>query len=82
MQLGVPILFFGEGEGELIVREEKIGFTCNSNDFTGLRNNILKFIKLNQKEYSGMTNRLLELHRDEYNLEKQLQKLFGNNFLK
>ncbi|QNM86277.1 glycosyltransferase family 4 protein [Polaribacter pectinis] len=82
MQLGVPILFFGEGEGELIVREEKIGFTCNSNDFKGLRNNILKYIKLNQKEYSGMTNRLLELHREEYNLEKQLQKLFGNNFLK
>lgn len=81
MQLGVPVLFLGEGEGVRIIEEGEIGFSCNSDDFKGLKKNILKYKNLNKEDYKNMSATSLSLHKRTYNLENQLNKLFDNNFI-
>ncbi|MEE9409068.1 MAG: glycosyltransferase family 4 protein [Polaribacter sp.] len=82
MQLGVPVLFFGEGEGVNIIEREGIGFTCNSGDFSNLKKSIISYIDLNKVDYKKLSKRSLSIHKHEYNLENQLNKLFENNFIK
>lgn len=79
MQLGVPILFYGEGEGQKIIEKEQIGLTCESNNIEQLKQIILEFKKL--EDYSGISNKMLILHKNKYNLATQLEKIFDNNFI-
>lgn len=77
MQLGVPILFLGEGEGQKLVKENDLGMYCNSNDFKKLEDTIKKFSLLSSKEYKSFSISLLGLHKKEFRLDYQLE-----NFIK
>lgn len=77
MQLGVPILFLGEGEGQKLVKENNLGMYCKSNDFKQLEDNIKKFTLLNNKDYKKFSISLLGLHEKEFRLDYQLE-----NFIK
>ena len=81
IQLGMPILFFGEGEGKTIIEENNLGITCNSNDFDSLRNKIIELNKSNGNLYIQMSKNCLDAHQNKYKLESQLEKIFKNNFL-
>jgi hypothetical protein len=74
MQLGVPILFLGEGEGELLVKENKLGMFCKSNDFRGLEKSIKKFTLLNASAYKELSENSLKAHKKEFRLDYQLNK--------
>ena len=81
IQLGMPILFFGEGEGKTIIEENNLGVTCNSSDFDSLRNKIIELNKSNGNLYIQMSKNCLDAHQNKYKLESQLEKIFKNNFL-
>ena len=74
MQLGVPVLFLGEGEGELLVKENNLGLFCKSNDFKKLEKVIKKFTLLDQSEYSALSYNSLKAHKKEFRLDYQLTK--------
>ena len=82
MQLGTPILFFGEGEGSDIVNKNNIGFSCNSNEMDNLREYIIEYKNMNQEVFTEMSKSLLLLHKENYHLKNQINNLFNNNFLK
>ena len=55
MQLGVPILFFGEGEGQKLVKDNGLGMYCKSNDFNCLEDNIKEFVFLRNNDYKEVS---------------------------
>ena len=77
MQLGVPILFFGEGEGQKLVKENSLGMYCKSNDFKKLEDNIKEFVLLGNKDYKEISSNLLYFHKKYFRLDYQLE-----NFIK
>lgn len=75
MQLGIPILYVGEGEAIDIVLKLRIGLVSSPNDYKELKENILS-IKDNKngllKEFS---ENCVRFHKDEYNLDYQMKKI-------
>ncbi|NUY80146.1 glycosyltransferase family 4 protein [Flavobacterium sp. MAH-1] len=75
--LGMPILYFGGGEGEDIVRENDLGWVASVENFEEL-NAVLKVISDNGKSgLSPMKLRVLETAKRRFNLDSQLQKLIS-----
>lgn len=77
MQLGIPILFFGEGEGSKIVMENNIGMSTNSDSMNDLKNMMLEFKEMVPYKFKKMSSNSLSLHHEKYHLEYQLK-----NFIK
>ncbi len=77
--LGMPILYFGGGEGEDIVRENDLGWVASVENF-GELNSVLKQISENGKSaLSPMKTRILETAKRNFNLDSQLQKLISES---
>ena len=74
MQLGVPIIFLGEGEGELLVKQNKLGMVSTTNDFDNLKEIIKSYGLLKKNEYCNLSKNSLESHEKEFRLDYQLDK--------
>tara|TARA_R110002051_G_scaffold317941_1_gene399659 strand:- start:1907 stop:3106 length:1200 start_codon:yes stop_codon:yes gene_type:complete len=82
IQLEVPILFSGEGDGAELIKEENIGLSSTPGDWTSI-NKMLKY-------YSEMTNDEIDvwkinqrkLQKNKFNYQKQFENLgfFLNQF--
>jgi glycosyltransferase involved in cell wall biosynthesis len=68
-RLGLPILYFSDGEGADLVKTHKLGLTVNSLDYTNLNTTITDLsthnIELPKK------SELLKISEQEFNLDKQ-----------
>ncbi|RZJ71977.1 glycosyltransferase family 4 protein [Flavobacterium sp.] len=75
--LGMPILYFGGGEGEDIVRENDLGWVASVENFEAL-NAVLKVISENGKPaLIPMKTRILETAKRNFNLDSQLRNLIS-----
>ncbi|MBD3581595.1 glycosyltransferase family 4 protein [Flavobacterium selenitireducens] len=75
--LGMPILYFGGGEGENIVREYDLGWVASVEDFREL-NSVLKAISDSGKSaLSPMKTTILETAKSNFNLDSQLKNLIS-----
>ena len=72
---GLPILFCGDGEGASFIKENNVGFTCTSGDYTSLTENIKRFKNLSKEEYEDMSARCIKVSKEKLNFEKQLDDL-------
>lgn len=77
IQLGMPILFCGEGEGASIVEKNNIGLTGQSNDYKRLIDNILCFKNLSEEEFLKLSKNCLKAHKEKYNLDVQMTKMLA-----
>ena len=72
-KLGLPILYFGGGEGEMIVRENKLGWIAEAGDYDNLNSTILKIEKndlnINFKE------KIKQTADANFDFEAQLERL-------
>lgn len=75
MQLRIPILYSGEGEGAVIIMHEEIGLCSHSNDFLSLTENIITFKNMSVNSYNRLTKNCFNSHLKKYNLEIELAKL-------
>jgi len=75
MQLGVPILFVGSGEGERIIKNSKCGLSSKPNDYEDLSLNISIFKKMKSEDYVTYSKNCINAHSTKYNLEYQLKNL-------
>lgn len=82
MQLKMPILFRGSGEGALIIKNESIGLNSASNDYNELINNIKLFSEMDDYTYNKFLQACEVAHNKKYNLEIEITKLrrFLSNF--
>jgi glycosyltransferase involved in cell wall biosynthesis len=73
--LGFPILYFGGGEGETIVLENKLGWVAEVGDYDAL-NKTLKDISATDKlELERLKKHVFETSKRQFNLNEQIQSL-------
>ena len=58
--LGFPILYFGGGEGEIIVKENNLGWVATVEDYNDLNNKLKLISKLNKSDLQSMKKRVFE----------------------
>jgi glycosyltransferase involved in cell wall biosynthesis len=79
--LGMPILYFGGGEGEDIVRENSLGWVASVEDFDEL-NAVLKVISQSGKSaLAQLKTSVLATAKREFNLDAQLRGLISKGVL-
>ena len=72
--LGYPILYFGGGEGEDIVRERNLGWVVEVADFSELNEQLIEIAKLDSDQIAEMKVKIAE-HSRAFDLEKQISDL-------
>jgi glycosyltransferase involved in cell wall biosynthesis len=77
--LGFPILYFGGGEGEHIVLENKMGWVATVGNYDALNAEIALISTINKTKINEMKKAILEQSKIAFNLDTQMQKLLSKN---
>jgi glycosyltransferase involved in cell wall biosynthesis len=77
--LGFPILYFGGGEGETIVDENKMGWIASVENYTELNNKLQLISKMSKLELFEMKNRIFKESKTNFNLDYQMNYLIKEN---
>jgi glycosyltransferase involved in cell wall biosynthesis len=73
--LGFPILYFGGGEGETIVRENNLGWVANVSNFESLNATLLEISKTGKSEIQTMKKEVFDSAEKHFNLDFQIKEL-------
>jgi glycosyltransferase involved in cell wall biosynthesis len=73
--LGFPILYFGGGEGETIVKENKLGWVASVEDYNDLNEKLKTISALSKSELDAMKKRIFEDAKEAFNLDNQMNYL-------
>ncbi len=76
--LGFPILYFGGGEGEIIVEENTIGWVAPVGDFEKLNQIITEIASLSTKELKAKKEAIFFTAQTQFHLEKQIAELIDS----
>ncbi|QLC66830.1 glycosyltransferase family 4 protein [Flavobacterium sp. LPB0248] len=77
--LGFPVLYFGGGEGEIIVEENNLGWVVPVEDFKGLNIALKQISKIGKLEIQNMKKTIFEHAKTNFNLNQQMKNLIENN---
>lgn len=77
--LGFPILYFGGGEGESIVKENQLGWVASVGNYTELNQQLKLLSKMNQSELVAMKERIFNTAQQQFNLDAQMNVLLEKN---
>ena len=72
---GFPILYFGGGEGEIIVKENNMGWVAEVEDYHDLNEKLLLISKMDKSELHLMKKRLFEETKTTFDLDFQMKYL-------
>ncbi|WP_395065464.1 glycosyltransferase family 4 protein [Flavobacterium sp.] len=73
--LGFPILYFGGGESETIVEENKLGWVASVEDYSDLNEKLKTISSLSKSELDAMKKRIFEDTKEVFNLDNQMNYL-------
>ena len=73
--LGFPILYFGGGEGETIVEENKLGWVASVEDYKDLNEKLKLISKLPKSELDLMKRKIFKDTKQAFNLDNQMNYL-------
>jgi len=76
--LGLPILYFGGGEGETIVKEDNLGWVANVGDFESLNATLIIISEIGKEPIQLMKKQVFECAESKFNLDFQMKKLINN----
>ncbi len=77
--LGFPILYFGGGEGENIVKENHLGWVATVENYTDLNQKLVTLSKISKSEIDTMKKRIFNETQTVFNLDNQLKNLIDKN---
>ncbi|WP_396149439.1 glycosyltransferase family 4 protein [Flavobacterium sp.] len=77
--LGFPVLYFGGGEGENIVRENKLGWIAPVGDYVSLNYELNEIAKLSKEELKNSKYQLFQKAEKLFNLDNQIAELLSKN---
>ncbi|WP_321539717.1 hypothetical protein [Flavobacterium piscinae] len=77
--LGFPVLYFGGGEGEDIVRENKLGWIAPVGDYVSLNNEIKVIAELRKEDLKSIKNDVFQKAEKSFNLDNQIAELLSKN---
>ncbi len=73
--LGIPILYFGGGEGETIVNENDLGWVAPVSDFESLNTILNEISKTGKDEIQMMKQKVFSQAKNNFNLDIQIKEL-------
>ncbi len=73
--LGFPVLYFGGGEGEEIVKENKLGWVAKVEDYNDLNENVQLISKLSKSELELIKKAVFNQSQKVFNLNNQMNEL-------
>lgn len=77
--LGFPILYFGGGEGESIVKENNLGWVAPVEDFEALNNTLIEISKQGKISVDAMKKEIFYHAKKHFNLDNQMNDLLEKN---
>ena len=78
--LGFPILYFGGGEGETIVIENKLGWVAKVGNYIELNQQLKWISKMGKSDLFEMKKRILATSQDNFNLDSQMNQFVKKGF--
>ncbi|HLV69826.1 MAG TPA: hypothetical protein VKY34_03905, partial [Xanthomarina sp.] len=78
-RLGLPILYFGGGEGEDMVRKFELGWTAKAGDYAALNNQISKIKK--EDLNAALKEKIRKTALKAFDFNTQLKKITNTLFL-
>lgn len=75
--LGFPILYFGGGEGETIVKENNLGWVANVGNFESLNTTLFEISKTGKSDIQTMKKQVFDAAEKKFNLDFQIKELIG-----
>ncbi|MGL2965391.1 glycosyltransferase family 4 protein [Flavobacterium sp. XGLA_31] len=75
--LGFPILYFGGGEGETIVKENHLGWVAQVENYTDLNRQLRLISSLKKQELDLIKRKIFETTTVTFNLDHQIQNLIS-----
>lgn len=76
--LGFPTLYFGGGEGETIVEENKIGWVIPVENYVELNKKLISISDLSKLELDNMKKEIFKRTQETFNLNNQMAYLMKN----
>ncbi len=76
--LGFPILYFGGGEGENIIRENNLGWVAEVGNYAALNEKLFEISKLSKSELILMKKTVFKQADKVFNLDVQIKELIEN----
>ncbi len=73
--LGFPILYFGGGEGEAIVRQNNLGWVAEVGDFKSLNSVLVEISKTGKDEIQMMKKQVFDYAEENFDLDSQIGEL-------
>ena len=73
--LGLPILYFGGGEGETIVNENNLGWVAAVENYQDLNKKLKEISRLSKSELDVMKKRIFTTAQNKFNLDNQMNSL-------
>ena len=73
--LGFPVLYFGGGEGENIVREFNLGWVAQVGNFESLNTSLKEISKTGKSEIQMMKKQVFDTAEKNFNLDFQIKEL-------
>jgi len=73
--LGFPVLYFGGGEGENIVKEHNLGWVANVGNFESLNATLIEISKTGKETIQMMKKQVFEVSEKQFNLDFQIKNL-------
>jgi glycosyltransferase involved in cell wall biosynthesis len=73
--LGLPILYFGGGEGENIVTENHLGWVARVGNYSELNEKLKEIALLSKSELDEMKKRIFNTSQQKFNLDYQINDL-------
>ena len=75
--LGFPILYFGGGEGENIVKENNLGWVAEVGNYMALNERLFEISELSKSELTLMKKKVFNQAEKVFNLDLQIKELIG-----
>jgi glycosyltransferase involved in cell wall biosynthesis len=77
--LGLPVLYFGGGEGENIVAENNLGWVAKVGNYLELNEKLREIALLSKSELDEMKKRIFYTAQQKFNLDNQMNDLIEKN---
>jgi len=77
--LGIPVLYFGGGEGETIVNENDLGWVANVGHFDELNQVLFQISAMERATLQNMKKSVWETSGKNFNLDHQMAQLIDKN---
>jgi len=75
--LGFPVLYFGGGEGETIVKENNLGWVAQVGNFESLNSTLIEISKEGKKSIQMMKKQVFDYAENNFNLDFQIKELIN-----